>query len=245
VTDTGDNSNERNIKDPKNIAIFLLLLIALIMGALLAKNYSAERRTDTAQVQKGDAASVVEVRYDDRDNRFIDVVFNKPLGEGQEGEILGRDPVSISPTVGGSWIWKSPNVLRFEPSGRFRMASDYTLKIIAENLLEPGQTLSGKTEFQIRTDGFKVEQSSVEEEPAPDKKNTVTLNGTIRFNYPVDPAVLARKITLIEKASGGEEKDIPVQLETDYWNNEIKWKSAAVRKEKSPRSLAYLPDARV
>jgi hypothetical protein len=46
------------------------------------------------------------------------------------------------------------------------MATDYTITLKPENFLKPGESLGGKTEFEIRTDKFKIEQATVEEEPA-------------------------------------------------------------------------------
>ncbi|MEZ4547965.1 MAG: hypothetical protein R3B51_09705 [Thermodesulfobacteriota bacterium] len=84
------------------------------------------------------------------------------------------------------------------------MATDYKIKLNPENFLKSGETLGGKTEFSIRTDKFKVVKASVSEEPVPDERNTVTLNGTVDFNYPVDPNILARKISLREVGGDGK-----------------------------------------
>ncbi|MEQ9617992.1 MAG: MG2 domain-containing protein [Deltaproteobacteria bacterium] len=241
--DTSDKNRMRDIKDPRNAAIVLLVAIALVMGFMLVKNnFTGPESEKPAQAPEGRGVRVVEVKLDKEDNRFVDFVFNKPVGENESGEILGRDPGTISPPVNGSWLWKSPNVLRFEASYGFNMATDYTISLIAGNFLKRGERLGGKTEFEIRTDKFKLVQSTVEEEPVPDRKNTVTLNGKLDFNYPVDPKVLARKIKLIEP--GGDEddgeKEIPVKLITDYWNSSVRWKSVPVEKTAGERELELI-----
>ncbi len=236
-----DDSSEKKpgFRDPKNAAIGLLVLIVLIMGLLLAKNYLPG--TGAKKVLTGvGGVSVVEVKFDTQDNSFVDIIFNKPIGKNEEGEILGRDPAVINPPVNGSWTWKAPNVLSFQASYyRFNMATDYTITLRPENFLKPGETLGGKTVFELRTDKFRVEQATVEEEPVEDKKNTVTLVGTIDFNYTVDPTVIARKISLVELPAekGGEEKPIPIKLITDYWNTTIKWRSDPVEKMAQEREL--------
>ncbi len=234
------SDNKPRFNDPKNIAIALLVLIALIMGFLLVKNnlpISGMKKTLSAA--KGGSVSVVEVKFDDQDNSFVDIIFNKPVGKNEEGEILGRDPATIVPPVNGSWTWKTPNVLSFQASYKFNMATDYKITLKPENFLKPGDSLGGKTEFEVRTDKFKIVQATVVEEPVPDKKNTVTLVGTIDFNYAVDPGVVARKIRLIEvpSAKGGEELSIPVKLITDYWNTTIKWSSDPIEKMAQEREF--------
>ncbi|HVY54868.1 MAG TPA: MG2 domain-containing protein, partial [Thermodesulfobacteriota bacterium] len=237
-----DNSTEKRtgFRDPKNVAIALLVLIVLIMGGLLVKD-NLHRLSGVKKVVSGPGGgvSVVEVKFDTQDNAFVDIIFNKPIGKSETGEILGRDPAVINPPVNGSWTWKAPNVLSFQASYRFNMATDYTITLKPENFLKPGETLGGKTVFEIRTDKFKVEQATVEEDPVPDEKNTVTLTGTINFNYTVDPTVLARKISLAELPAekGGEGKQIPIKLVTDYWNTTIQWQSDPVKKTAEEREL--------
>lgn len=143
----GDSpDNKHHISDPKNVAIALLVLIVLIMGFLLVKNNLSDSGDEKpARVESGESVSVVEVKFDGKENRFIDIVFNKPVGKDQKGEILGRDPGTINPPVNGAWLWKTPNVLRFEASYRFNMATDYKISLDPENLLKPGEVLSCKT----------------------------------------------------------------------------------------------------
>ena len=233
------SENKPRFSDPKNVAIALLVVIVLVMGLLLAKNNLPLTGAEKVLTKVSGGVSVVEVKFDAQDNTFVDIIFNKPVGKSEEGEILGRDPAVINPPVNGSWTWKTPNVLSFQASYRFNMATDYTITLKPENFLKPGESLGGKTEFEIRTDKFKIEQATVEEEPVPDKKNTVTLAGTLDFNYTVDPSVVARKISLIELPAekGGEEKLIPIKLVTDYWNTTIKWSSDPIEKMALEREL--------
>jgi uncharacterized protein YfaS (alpha-2-macroglobulin family) len=232
--------NKPLYRDPKNISIALLVLIVVIMGLMLIKkNLPTSSVKNALTAVKGGGISVVEVKFDKQDNNFVDIVFNKPIGSSEEGEILGRDPATIVPSVNGSWTWKTPNVLSFQASYRFNMATDYKITLKPENFLKPGEALSGKSEFEVRTDKFKVDTATVTEEPLTDKRNNVTFNGTIDFNYAVDPAVVARKIKLIEAPSkkGGEERFIPVKLITDNWNTSIKWHSDPVEKMSEERKF--------
>ncbi|HML96348.1 MAG TPA: MG2 domain-containing protein [Thermodesulfobacteriota bacterium] len=235
-----DNAGKPQYKDPKNIAIALLVLIALVMGFFLLRDkLPAEGPEKTAeQPAASGSVSVVEVRFDKENNSFVDIIFNEPVGKDDTGEILGRDPATITPSVNGAWQWKSPNVLTFQASYRFNMATDYRIKLNPENFLKSGETLGGKTEFSIRTDKFRVVKASVSEEPVPDERNTVTLNGTVDFNYPVDPNVLARKISLREVGGGGEGPgEVPLKLITEYWHNTMKWRSGPLEKAAGERTF--------
>ncbi len=238
MENTEDNGNKPQYKDPKNIAIALLVLIALVMGVFLFKDKLPGEATEKAAEKPaaGDV-SVVEVKFDKENNAFVDIIFNKPVGKDDTGEILGRDPGTITPSVNGAWQWKSPNVLTFQASWRFNMATDYRIKLNPEAFLKPGETLGGKTEFSIRTDKFKITKASVSEDPVPDEKNTVTLEGTVDFNYPVDPNVLTRKISLREIGEGGGTKEVPIKLITEYWHNTMKWRSGPLEKAAAERSF--------
>ena len=237
MANSANNSNKELIRDPKIVVISLLVLIVLIMGFLLIKNILQDKAPAISKYTDSEKVSVVEVKFDKENNEFVDFVFNKPIGENEKGEVLGRDPGRISPSVNGSWIWISPNVLRFQPSTRFKMATDYSISLLPDRFLKEGQSLSGKTEFEIRTDKFKVEQPTVDEEPVVEKKNTVILNGTIRFNYSVDPDVLVRKIKLYDESGDSERKEIPIKLQTNYWDTTIKWISSPIEKTKKEREL--------
>jgi uncharacterized protein YfaS (alpha-2-macroglobulin family) len=228
-----NNSNKELIGDPKNVAIALLVLIVLVMGFLLINNLRQDKVSIVSTPPGGEKVSVVEVKFDKENNEFVDFIFNRPVGES--GEVLGRDPGKITPSISGSWTWISPNTLRFQPSGRFNIATDYSITLLPDLFLKEGQTLSGKKEFEIRTDKFQVEQSTIDEEPTVDKKNTVILNGTLRFNYSVDPGVLVRKIKLYDGTSG--DKEVPIKLITNYWDTTIKWESGPVEKTKNERDL--------
>ena len=240
MENTAGNGKRPQYKDPKNIAIALLVLIALVMGFFLFRGDMSAKGPEKAAEQPtaSGSVSVVEVKFDKENNSFADIIFNKPVGKDDTGEILGRDPATITPPVNGSWQWKSPNVLTFQASWKFNMATDYKIKLNPENFLKPGETLGGKTEFSIRTDKFKVVKASVSEEPVPDERNTVTLNGTVDFNYPVDPNILARKISLREVGGDGQgPKEVPVKLITEYWHNTMRWRSGPLEKAAGERTF--------
>ncbi|MEE9561749.1 MAG: MG2 domain-containing protein, partial [Thermoanaerobaculia bacterium] len=174
----------------------------------------------------------------DRDNRaFVDIFFDRPLGEDQRGEILGRPPATLEPPLAGVWRWRDDQILRFEPSGGFPMASEYRLALIPERLLGEGQTFAGDTELTLTTDRFLLEEVLVEEEPAPSSESAVVLRGRLQFNYPVDPRQLAPLIRLVDPLAADDEP-VEVELEDIYWTREvIPFRTGEVRKTRDERTL--------
>lgn len=181
----------------------------------------------------GEKVTVFDVILD-RDNRsYVDILFDRPLGEGLAGEVLADPPATISPAVGGVWKWRDAAALRFEPSSSFDMATEYTIKLDPGRLVKKGQRFRGARELKIRTDQFLVEGVTVYEEPAPEAgKGAVVLRGEIRFNYAVEPEELAPKLKLTD---GGSE--VQVLLESTWATPGIEFRTAAVRKQPAERQL--------
>jgi uncharacterized protein YfaS (alpha-2-macroglobulin family) len=177
----------------------------------------------------------------DRDNRaFVDIFFDRPLGEDQVGEILGRPPATLEPPLAGVWRWRDDQILRFEPSGGFPMASEYRLALIPERLLGKGQSFTGDTELTLTTDRFLLEDVLVEEEPAPSSESAVILRGRLQFNYAVDPRQLAPLIKLVDPLAGADEP-VVVELEDTYRRREvIPFRTGEVRKTKNERALELI-----
>jgi uncharacterized protein YfaS (alpha-2-macroglobulin family) len=239
MTASGPDNPKHKFGDWKNIAIAALVLLVVIMGFILAKDRLRERGKETATGDKGEGVAVFDVRFDRENQGFVDIVFDKPIGRDREAEILGLDPAKISPPVSGVWKWESPTVLRFKPSGGFSPATDYQISLIPEILLPSGQSLKGKTAINFRTDDFKVEDVTVGEEPFLEKKNALTLVIEARFNYSVDPEVIARKVHLVDSKGGadGKEKELALKLETTYWSDVIKWRTGPIERQKEEREL--------
>jgi len=221
--------------DRKNLALTALALIVVVLLAIVVH----DRKPDWIGVGKrgGEQVAVLDVALDREQWRTLTVVFDRPLGEGHVGEILGRDPATIVPPLGGAWKWQGANVLRFETTDRFAMATEYRVDLIPERILKPTQTLD-KLTFTVRTDDFKIEKIDISEEVVPDaeKKPQVIIRGNARFNYPVNPDVLISKIRLIDPLQG-EQNPIAIELETGYRSQVIGFRSKPIEKQKQERQL--------
>ncbi len=190
---------------------------------------------------EGEPVAVFDVVLDRQGRAFVDVLFDRPLGEGMVGEVLEREPATIDPALAGTWKWQDTNALRFQPSGGFPMASEYTIELIPERILKPGQVLTGETEHVVRTDQFLVEGVEIQEEPALEGKAKVLFRGNVRFNYPVNPELLAGKIRLIDPQLG-EGRPVDVNLETGWHSAVIGFQTAAVQKERAERKVRLTID---
>lgn len=213
-------------------------LAVVLLGVLLVRDHagalglSGGRDESAAQ-----AVAVFDVVLDRQNLSYIDLLFDRPLGEGRVGEALASPPATLSPAVGGVWRWRDPAALRFTPTDRLTMATEYTVALIPERLLGEGQVLTGESELTVRTDRFVVEGVQVREEPAPDAgKGAVVLRGEVRFNYPVDPEELAGKLTLRDPAGPGT-GEVEVLLETSYPSAVAAFRSAPVVKRPAAREL--------
>jgi len=230
--------NKEIYKDPIKISIILLSLIVFIMLILIVNN-ELRKRNDTAKGRLKKYVAISEFIFDSKNRRFIDIKFDKPIGKVENMEILGRDPAVLSPHLSGNWLWQNPNTLRFEPSRRFKNATDYKIKLLPEILLSYGVSLIGKSEFDFRTSNFIVVHTTLEELQDPDNKNSIFYTGTIEFSHVVDPKVLVRKVSLKKISSESDNKgvEIPIKLETNYWSSTVKWRSLPIEKKKNETKL--------
>ena len=92
--------------DWKNLTIAVLALVVLTLGGILLKDRSPEGTQTGKGTPTPGTVSVLDVAFDRKTQRGLNIVFDRPLGEGHIGEILGKDPAILKPTTGGSWKWQ-------------------------------------------------------------------------------------------------------------------------------------------
>ena len=178
------------MRDWRNVVIGALVIAVASLAMLLLRDH-LPRSGAPAAARRGEPISVIDLVLDRDSMNALDVIFDKPLGESRVGQVLGRDPATIEPKVGGSWRWQSGNVLRFEAPQRFQMATEYRIALRPERLLEKGQFFDGKTRFVVKTDQFRVEGVDVTEEPAPEGEGKVVLRGDLQSCVDAIPRVWA------------------------------------------------------
>ncbi|MEM7409327.1 MAG: alpha-2-macroglobulin [Myxococcota bacterium] len=177
----------------------------------------------------------VDVLVDREHRRHLDLVFDRPLGDDQLGEVLAPPPVRLTPHTGGIWSWNAANVLRFTPTHRLAPATRYEIELLTDALLGPERALLGDPRVEVETDAFQVERALSHEEPVPDAAHRVRLRGELRFNYDVEPRELAPLLVLRDPEGSGE--DVPIELELSYASRIIGWRSAPVEKGAASREL--------
>ena len=75
---------------------------------------------------------------------YLSVTFNQPMVALTSLADLAANavPVKLSPLPAGKWRWVGTKTLMFEPSGRFPMATKYTVEIPAGTKSATGGTLA-------------------------------------------------------------------------------------------------------
>ncbi len=220
----------------KDAAIALLALLLVAVSGLAWKDKLAGAGSWFKPKPKGDQVAVFNVVMDRKNRSYVDILFDHPLGQGKQGEVLDPPPAKIEPALGGYWKWQDTNALRFQPTSAFPAASEFKLTLLPERLLKPGQEFVGDTELKVVSDRFLVEGVDVNEEPALTGKGKVIFRGSLKFNYEVKAEELASRIKLVDpQAPGG--KPIAVSLETEYESRVIGFRTEAVQKQKEERKV--------
>jgi uncharacterized protein YfaS (alpha-2-macroglobulin family) len=181
----------------------------------------------------GSGARVVEVKTDLENRRFVDFLFDQPVGEGREGQVLAEAPAAVDPALAGVWRFQDAAVLRFEPAGGLGMASRYEITLDSEKL---GRRVAGERTFVVQTDSFLLETVEVFEEPT-DRAGEVTLRGNLTFNYEVEPEQLAPQIRLLDP---GSSQSVTVEIESSWQDESIGFVTSALQKSKDERKLTLV-----
>ncbi len=219
----------------KDVSIVALSLSLVAMSAYAFRDQISKAKAKLqAGAQGGETVSVFDVLVDREGRQYVDILFDRPLGEGLQGEVLSDAPATLDPALGGSWRWQDTNALRFSPSGGFPVASTYTIELIPERLLRPGQVFSGDTEIKVVTDRFLVSGVDLDEEIA--GKAKIALRGTLKFNYAVDPEVLVGKVR-IEDSTRGADSPVEIQFDTYYSTSSIEFHTGPIDKQPNERKI--------
>ena len=145
----------------KDWTIATLAVALLTIGGLWLRLESDAGKDGKQDVEEGvESVSVFDVVLDRESRTFLDIFFDRAVGEAKSGEILGRPPATLEPHLAGTWRWRDEQILRFEPNGGFPIASQFELALIEERFLSSGQALTGDSEFTFETDRFLLEDVS-------------------------------------------------------------------------------------
>ncbi len=216
--------------DWRNYLIAGLISLSAVLGILLLWGRAGEGLFFSTS-RSGRPVEVLEVSLDREGRRQVDIVFGSTVGKGRVGEVLGREPAKINPSVGGSWRWHTPAVLRYEATSPFAPATEYLIALEPAQFLQEDQYLSGDQVFRVITDRFRIEHVEVREKPLP--AGEVMLEGEILFNYPVDRQELTCHLKLTD--AGG--KAVGFRLEAPSVSEAIRLRTEPLQKRVEERSL--------
>lgn len=223
----------------KDVALGVLALAVLVLGGILLRDRS--EAGPKPGMGDGDTVSVFDIDFDREQRRYLEILFDQPLGETKIGEVLEQPPATLDPSLGGVWTWRDTHALRFEPTGRFQPATRYRVSLIPDRLGLGELRFAGDTELRVTTDPFLVERVDTTEEPALEgnARNRVIFQGTIQFNYPVDPEELAPLIRLEDPASS---EPLKVDLQTGWRNRGIAFRTEPIEKRPQEREVELTID---
>jgi len=115
----------------------LAAALVLVGGLWLAQTLETRPGEAAAGKAGAEAVSVFDVVLDRDGRKFVDVLFDRPVAEGKAGEILGLPPATFEPPLAGVWRWRDAQILRFEPSGGFPVASRWEMALIPSSRWRP------------------------------------------------------------------------------------------------------------
>ena len=135
---------------------------------------------------------------------YLSVTFNQPMVAltGLQDLAAGRVPVKLSPEPPGHWRWVGTKTLMFEPgslagagSGRFPMATEYTVEIPAGTASATGGTLSKTFTWHFTTPALGL--ASTYPNDGPHRRDPLLFAA---FDQRIDPKALLEHVAV--KAAG-------------------------------------------
>jgi uncharacterized protein YfaS (alpha-2-macroglobulin family) len=212
--------------------------MVVVAGLIAIIGVAAVADVGLKWITPGESVSVHEVRVDRHNRAYVEIIFTRPIAPTRAGEIVTDPPATVFPAISGIWRWTTGNILRFEPAGRFPIASQYKLALEPDRIGTAALPFSGQREFVIKTDDFLVRNVTWRELPS--NNGMVVLQGEITFNYRVEPESLAPRIRLRDGASVSKDGNGKVELITGYQSEAMSWRTLPLRKEKQQREVALV-----
>ena len=123
----------------------------------------------------------------------LSVTFSQPMvAVGSQEEAAENVPVKLTPQPPGKWRWIGTKTLLFEPTGRFPMATQYSVTVPAGTKSANGGTLGGARTWKFTT-------------PPPTVKDFYPTKASVQrrdvlmfaeFDQRIDPVVVLRNIRI-------------------------------------------------
>ncbi|WP_022661764.1 alpha-2-macroglobulin family protein [Paucidesulfovibrio longus] len=225
------------LKNIKNIAILALSLVVAVETGLLVMGPGGP-----AAIQPDDPAAITvsDAVIDLANRQNLTLEFSFPLGREHVGEAANATAVDIAPDLPGQWIWTGAYSLTYKAEEPFRLATEYELTLHSEALTAAGQRFTGERTLRVKTGSFMLESLDLRAVPSPAGPTMITLEGTARFNAPVDPEALLKAMTLTDPHAA---KPLEISALTGWRSREISFRSAPLEKMPEARDLTLTVSA--
>ncbi|MEP7181937.1 MAG: alpha-2-macroglobulin [Betaproteobacteria bacterium] len=178
---------------PRASALALALVAAAGVGGWYGWQWWEARPVPVTVGFKVTAPSRTEIENDGKPNPLV-VEFARGVAPIAK---IGKeivDGIEMTPTIAGTWRWRSDKVLEFAPKDDWPVGAGYGVTL-APAAVAP-QILLADSKFAFKAPAFVARIAGAEfyQDPvdAAAKKAVVTLN----FSHPVDPASLEKRIAL-------------------------------------------------
>jgi uncharacterized protein YfaS (alpha-2-macroglobulin family) len=144
------------------------------------------------------------------------ITFSQPMvAVTSRGELAAAEvPVTMSPQPPGQWVWVGTKTLVFRPTGRFPMATEYSVTVKPGAVSATGAGLApGTAAIQFATPPVRMIQAT------PRDTTTVRRPGIfLLFDQRVDPAAVLPSLRMVPQ--GGEAVEIEVVAQAEAVKDE-------------------------
>ena len=195
-----------NPEKSKKILITFVSVAAVIAGVLLAKNYYDNLPKPDAVTFR--VSEIYSYDFMRPEPRSLYISFNKSAASV---DMVGK-PVAVglqlNPDLKGQWVWASDRELKFTPvmeKGKSDWPIGQSFKgSISKKVLGPNIILKDYN-FKFTVAPLKAFTSSSGFHQDPRFAENKKVIATFRFNYPVDPESVKKRLRLMEKSDNGIE----------------------------------------
>lgn len=118
---------------------------------------------------------------------------------------ISDELISFTPPLSGTYKWIYNDTLRFFPSQSFAPATRYTARVTGRVLEEKGTWLYKKRRFEFATAPLRIDGIEVNHEPLEKEPERRVMKVALRFNYPVAPKEVRKRLKLLYGGAAGRE----------------------------------------
>lgn len=231
---------QANPQQTKKIFISVATAGVVVAGAFLAKNYYDNLpKPDAVTFRVG---QIYLYDYKKPEARSLFITFSKSAASVESVGKPITEGIKLKPEIKGQWVWVSDKELKFTPvmeKGKIEWPIGQKFEgSISKKILGPNIILKDY-DFKFQVDNLKVfrESSAFHQDPRfADNKKVIA---TFRFNYPVDPESVKKRLSLMEKADGGLEKKSNLEFSVSFDEHKVQMYVQSANLKISENNMTY------